>query len=263
MSGSGLARHEAERLLRLVTGATRSAVVGGIPVDEAQAAGFRRMVARRKAGEPLQYVEGTVQFGPIELKVDARALIPRPETEQLWERAMALIPEQPCTVADIGTGSGCLALAVKRERPDIHVVATDISPEALELARSNAKRLKLDVDFREGDGLGALDRSIRGSVAAIVTNPPYVAEADWADLPTDVRDHEPRSALVMGDGLGMYRHLASGASLWLAPTGVLVAEIGELQAREVMRLFGRNGWEATVERDWAGRDRFLVARASR
>lgn len=254
-----MARHEAERLLRLVTGAPRSAVVGGMPVDKAGALRFGRLVARRKAGEPLQYLEGTVQFGPIELEVDRRVLIPRPETEQLWERVMALLPGQPCRVVDIGTGSGCLALAIKHERPDIHVVATDISSDALDLARSNAGRLTLEVDFRNGDGLAALDPSMRGSVSVIVTNPPYVAEADWPDLPTDVRDHEPRSALVMGDGLEMYRHLASGGFSWLTPTGVLVAEIGELQGRDVTRLFHGGGWEATVERDWTGRDRFLLA----
>ena len=112
-------------------------------------------------------------------------------------------------------------------------------------------------------GLAALEPSLRGSVKVIVTNPPYVAEADWAELPTDVRDHEPRSALVAGDGFDMYRHLASEASRWLAPSGVLVAEIGELQGEEVTRLFRANGWEATVDRDWTGRDRFLVARTDR
>ena len=263
LAGCVLPRHEAERLLRVVTGATRTALVSGMAVDDARISRFRRMVSRRLAGEPLQYLEGTVQFGPIEMEVDRRVLIPRPETEQLWERTMALLPEKPCTVVDIGTGSGCLALAIKHERPDIRVVATDISSEALELARSNAGRLSLDVDFREGDGLAALDPSIMASVTVIVTNPPYVAEADWPGLPTDVRDHEPKSALVMGDGLDMYRRLAPEASRWLAPSGVLVAEIGERQGEEVTRLFRASGWAATVERDWTGRDRFLVARMDR
>jgi len=263
ISGSGLAFHEAERLLGLVTGADRSTVVGGMAVDHALASRFRALVARRRAGEPLQYLEGTVQFGPIELEVDGRVLIPRPETEQLWERVMALLPAQSCRVVDIGTGSGCLALAIKHERPDIHVVATDISSDALDLALGNARRLMLDIEFREGDGLAALEPSTIGSVAAIVTNPPYVAEADWAGLPIDVKEHEPKSALVMGNGLGdgldMYRHLASEASRWLAPSGVLVAEIGELQGSDITRLFYGGGWEANVERDWSGRDRFLLA----
>ena len=262
VSESGLAAHEVERLLQLVTGADRSAVVGGIPVDDAGLLRFRELVSRRRAGEPLQYLEGTVQFGPIELEVDGRVLIPRPETEQLWERAMALLPGRACTVVDVGTGSGCLALAIKHERRDVHVVASDVSSDALDLARNNARRLKLDVEFRHGDGLAALDPSMRGAVRVIVTNPPYVAEADWADLPSDVRDHEPRSALVMGDGLDMYRHLAAGASSWLEAAGVLVTEIGDLQGREVTRIFRSSGWEASVEQDWTGRDRFLVARIS-
>lgn len=262
VSESGLAAHEAERLLQLVTGADRSAVVGGIPVDDARLLRFRELVSRRRAGEPLQYLEGTVQFGPIELEVDGRVLIPRPETEQLWDRAMALLPGRACTVVDVGTGSGCLALAIKHRRQDIRVVATDISRDALELARSNARRLALDVEFRHGDGLAALDPSMQGAVRMIVTNPPYIAEADWPDLPSDVRDHEPRSALVMGDGLDMYRHLAEGASSWLQATGVLVTEIGEFQGSEVRRLFRSRGWEASVEQDWTGRDRFLVARLS-
>ena len=263
VSESGLAAHEAERLLCLVTGAERSAVVGGMQVDEGSALRFQRLAARRKAGKPLQYLEGTVQFGPIELEVDGRVLIPRPETEQLWERAMALLPGQPCIVVDIGTGSGCLALAIKHQRRDVHMVATDISREALDLARSNARRLKMDVEFRHGDGLAALDPSMRGAVRVIVTNPPYIAEADWAGLPPDVRDHEPKSALVMGDGLDMYRRLASDATPWLEVGGELVAEIGDLQGEDVTRLFLSNGWEAAIERDWTGRDRFLVARAYR
>ena len=232
-------------------------------IDRRSADEFQQLVGRRLAGEPLQYLEGTVQFGPVELEVDSRVLIPRPETEQLWERAVALLPRRPCTVVDIGTGSGCLALAVKHVRPDIHVVASDISLDALEVARSNARRLKLDVDFRHGDGLAALHPSIRGSVRLIVTNPPYVAEADWGDLPPDVRDHEPKVALVMGDGLDMYRRLVSEASPWLEAAGVLIAEIGESHGGEVTRLFRSNGWEAEGGARLDGRDRFLVARPCR
>ena len=246
-----------------MSGSSRPAVVGGLMVPEAQAIRFRRLVSRRLAGEPLQYLEGSAQFGPIELGVDRRVLIPRPETEQLWERAMDLMPPRPCTVVDMGTGSGCLALAIKHDRPDILVVATDISPAALDVARTNAMRLGLDVEFREGDRLGALDSSMRSAVAMIVTNPPYVSEKDWMDLPRDVRDYEPKAALAIGDGLDMYRYLASEAPGWLVSDGVLVAEIGEQHGEEVKELFDRKGWEAAVTRDWAERDRFLVARRLR
>lgn len=260
ISASGLAVHEAERLLRLITSATRTAVVGGMPVEETRALGFRELVARRKAGEPLQYLEGTVQFGPIDLLVDRRVLIPRPETEQLWERAMQLLPTEPSTVVDMGTGSGCLALAVKHNRPDVAVVATDISSEALEVARKNAARLHLDVEFRHGDRLAALDPPLAGTVTMIVTNPPYVSEDEWATLPGEIRCFEPKTALVLGDGLDMYRYLATEAAGWLTRPGILVAEIGDRQGDRVMRLFRADGWEAVVEQDWTGRDRFLIAR---
>ncbi len=255
----GLVPHEADRLLRTVTRASRVELLGGLRVTECQATRFSRLVERRLAGEPLQYLEGSVPFGPIELEVDQRVFIPRPETEQLWERAMELLPAGRGTVVDLGTGSGCLALAIKYARPDMRVVATDISPLALAAARSNAARAGLEVEFREGDGLAALECSLIGAVAMIVTNPPYISEADWPGLPSEVRDHEPRTALVMGDGLAMYRHLASEGRRWLAPAGVLVAEIGETQGDRLSVLFGEQGWDSEVHRDWTGRDRFLVA----
>ena len=263
LARSGLVPHEAERLLGSVTGANRTAVIGGLEVDANQAVRFAKLVERRKAGEPLQYLEGSVQFGPVELQVDRRVLIPRPETEQLWERVMGLLPEHPCTVVDMGTGSGCLALAIKHERPDTNVVATDISPAALEVARKNSIRLGLEVDFREGDRLAALDKSIRGGVAMLVTNPPYVPERDWPGLPREVREYEPKIALAIGDGLDMYRYIAAEASAWLRPGGAVMAEIGECQGKEVARIFRGNGWEATIGRDWTGRDRFLAARPRR
>ena len=263
IAGLGLPGHEAERLLRVVTGATRAAVAGGLLVDEVLTGRFHRLVERRMAGEPLQYLEGTAQFGPIELVVDRRVLIPRPETEQLWEMAMQLLADRPCTVVDLGTGSGCLALALKHRRADVRVVATDISADALDVARSNAGHLDLDVEFREGDRLAALDTSLRGTVAMIVTNPPYVSQSEWPVLPPDVRDHEPRVALVMGDGLDMYRYLASEAASWLTPDGVLVSEIGERQGEEIKRLFDDHGWKPAISRDLAERDRFLVARKDR
>ena len=263
VSGSGLPRHEAERLLRGVAGAPRAALVGGLRMDDVQAGRFHRLVERRLAGEPLQYLEGTVQFGPVELDVDRRVLIPRPETEQLWERAMGLLFDGPCVVVDMGTGSGCLALAIKYGRPDVRVMATEISAEALAVARSNATRSGLELEFYLGDRLDALDRSVRGTVSMIVTNPPYVSEREWQDLPVDVRDHEPKVALALGDGVDMYRYLASEAAPWLTQSGVLAAEIGETQGQEVQGLFEGLGWQAEIGRDWTGRDRFLVARRDR
>ena len=255
----GIPGHEAERLLRAVTGLPRAAA-GRAELDQAQRELFSELCERRRAGAPLQYLEGTAAFGPIEVRVDPRVFIPRPETEQLWERAVGMLPARPCTVVDLGAGSGCLALAVKHERPDVRVVASDISAAALEVARANAARLGLEVEFRLGDGLAALDPALRGGVDMILTNPPYIAESEWAHLPPEVRDHEPKTALVMGDGLDMYRRLAAEAGPWLSPGGVLAAEIGESQGREAAALFTAAGWGAAVDRDLAGRDRFLTAR---
>ena len=261
LAGSRLPAHEVERLLRAVTGASRTALLGGMAVGRDQKVRFRRLTVRRLAGEPLQYLEGTAAFGPIEVRVDPRVLIPRPETEQLWDLAMGMLPAGPCTVVDLGTGSGCLALAVKHRRPDVRVAAADISAAALEVACLNARRLGLEVDLCHGDGLAALDPALRGRVEMILTNPPYIAESEWEELPSEVRDHEPRSALVMGDGLDMYRRLAAEAAHWLSPDGVLAAEIGEAQGEAVISIFAKAGWESEISQDLSGRDRFLTARS--
>lgn len=250
----GLPGYEAERLRRVAAG-------GGAELDAGGRARFAELCRRRRAGEPLQYLEGTAAFGPIEVLVDGRVLIPRPETEQLWERVMALAPSGPGTVADVGTGSGCLALAVKHRRPDLRVVAVDIDPGALGLARRNAHRLGLETEFALGDLLAPLDPGLRGEVDVIASNPPYIAESEWAGLPAEVRDYEPRIALAGGeDGLLFHRRLAREARPWLAPGGVLMAEIGETQGADVAALFAAAGWEAEIAPDLTGRDRFLTAR---
>ena len=192
--------------------------------------------------------------------VDRRALIPRPETEQLWERAIGLIPpDSPFTVVDLGTGSGCLALAIAHERPRARVVACDISPDALDLARLNASLLDLPVEFFLGDRLSALPTSLSGEIDLIVTNPPYIPDSEWPRLPEEVRDHEPRMALVAGDGLAEFRYLASQAPSWLVSGGGLAAEIGDGQGQAILQMFARR-WESEVGRDLAGRERFLIAR---
>ena len=259
--GGRIPRHERERLLSAVAGEGRAWGAGGPVLDDGQRARLGELLARRRAGEPLQYLEGTAAFGPIEVMVDGRALIPRPETEQLWERVMARLPAGAGTVADMGTGCGCLALAVKHRRPDMRVVAVDIQPEALDLARHNADRLGLEIEFFLGDLLSPLDVRLRGAVDVIVSNPPYVAESEWEGLPAEVRDFEPKVALAGGeDGLLFYRRLAAEAGPWLAPDGMLMAEIGETQGAEIISIFEATGWEADISQDLTDRDRFLTAR---
>ena len=261
LDSTELPRHEVERLIMVVTGAPRFDVVGGVTIDAESVNRLGDLVARRQGGEPLQYLEGTAAFGPIEVAVDPRVLIPRPETEQLWERLMAFLPDDGVIVVDVCTGSGCIALATKHQRHDLSVIGTDISGDALDVARGNARSLGLDVSFREGDLLSALDPSLHGAVGAIVSNPPYVARSEWNRLPIDVRDHEPELALVAGeDGLAVYRRMAVEAGQWLTEDGAVLMEIGEHQGEAVVRLFRAEGWATQLDVDLAGRDRFLTAR---
>jgi len=260
-AASGLPEHEAERLLAAVSGRSRSEVVLGGAVEPEQATRFEMLAARRRGGEPLQYLEGTVQFGPLELLIDDRALIPRPETESLWEEAVSSLGEAgPGTViVDLGTGSGCLALALKYAFPRAQVFGVDSSAAALSLAKENAARTGLDVTFLQGDLFDALSPKLRGRIDLLISNPPYVAEAEWGHLPPDVRDHEPRSALVAGpDGDEVLSRIADEAYWWLGVGGWVLCEVGETQGERAGELF--SGLDREVRRDLAGRDRFLVGR---
>lgn len=252
-----LPTHERRRLLAVVTGEPVHKVYDGMELTARQAARYRQLGLRRMAGEPLQYLEGVVQFGPIEITIDRRALIPRPETERLWERATELIGgTSPRFILDLCTGSGCIALACKHTFPGAHVVATDISGEALGLARENARRIGAVIEVREGDLFEALPADLRRSFDLIVANPPYVALDDR--LPMEVRDHEPLGALLAGaDGLDVIRRIARGLEPWLSPTGLAAIEIGETQGPAVIELFTAAELDARVEPDLVGRDRFV------
>lgn len=252
-----LPTHERKRLLSVVTGHPLPEVYDGMELTQRQARRYQQLGVRRMEGEPLQYLEGTVQFGPITISIDKRALIPRPETERMWERCVELLDE-PEFILDLCTGSGCLALALKHEFPGAHVVGTDVSPEALGLANQNAKTLRAIIEFREGDLYEALPEDLAGAFDLIVSNPPYVE--DDAYLPMEVRDHEPALALRAGDdGLAVLRPLVAEARRWLAPGGMLAMEIGETQGADVVALCGAAGLDARIEQDLAGRDRYVFA----
>jgi len=202
------------------------------------------MVERRLAGEPLQYVVGKWSFRGLELLVDPRVLIPRPETEIVAEvalaevRGLSLPPPRhaggPFVVADLGTGSGALALALAAELPEAEVWATDVSPAALAVARANLAAVgpaASRVHLAEGMWYEALPSGLRGRLRVIVSNPPYVTEAEFAGLPPEVRDHEPTGALVAGPtGRESLEHLVAGGLDWLEPGGALVLEIAPDQA---------------------------------
>lgn len=237
------------------------------PVTEGGMARFDSMLARRAAGEPLQYVLGHWGFRRLDLMVDRRVLIPRPETESVVEVCLAELDrlggaDTTTTVVDLGTGSGAIALAVATERVRTRVWATDSSEDALEVARANLAgvgRAAARVTMTSGDWFGALPVALQGSVQLVVSNPPYVA--DTAELPGEVADWEPSGALRAGaDGLDDLRRIIHGAPDWLEADGVLVCEISPEQAVTVAELASRCFDEVRVEEDLTGRSRALVAR---
>jgi len=251
---SELPDHEIDRLRQAVTGRSRAQLILDPDLSPAEQAAFVDLAARRQAGEPLQYLEGSVPFGGVDVAVDRRALIPRPETEELHELVVSLTAN-PRTIVDVGTGSGNLAIALKHAFADSVVYAIDTSRDAVELAEENTRSAGLEVTVLCGDLFGPLPASLRGEVDVIVANPPYVATG--AVLPVDIVDHEPHMALFAGeDGLDVLRRLAAEAPAWLAPGGLLACEIGETQGPACLRLF--SSLAPTVERDYSGRDRFVV-----
>ena len=213
------------------------------------------LVARRLAGEPLQYLEGTAAFGPWDLRVDPRVLIPRPETELLWEIAAAHV-ESPAVIVDLCTGSGALAIALAKSFPDARVLGADLSSDALDVARLNGDKLETEVEWCQGDLFAALPEDLAGRVDLLVSNPPYVAESEYPTLPEDVQ-REPRLALVAGPtGLEVYQRIAAEIGVWLADGGRFALEIGETQAEAVRSLFGE--FSAQVHQDLNRRDRFVI-----
>lgn len=257
-------RLDAEVLLGEAMGRERAALVAepGAEVTPAAARRFGEMVRRRLRREPVAYILGRKGFRRLELAVDSRVLIPRPETELLVELALEL---RPARVLDVGTGSGAIALAVADELPDAEVVAADTSPGALEVARANAERLGLDERVRfvertlpdDGDGFDL-----------VLANLPYVAERDWPSLQPEVTRHEPREALLAGpDGLDAYRALIPECALRLSRyaermRGALAVEVGEGQAPAVAELMSAAGLgEVEVRRDLAGIERVVVGRS--
>jgi release factor glutamine methyltransferase len=236
------------------------------PAPLGAASYFHGMLARRLAGEPLQYVLERWSFRRLELTVDRRVLIPRPETEVLAGLALDECHRLSARIAvDLGTGSGAIALAMADERPGLEVWATDVSGDALAVAAANQAELgpaAAGVRLCEGSWFEALPEGLAGQVDVIVANPPYVSEAEMADLPGEVRDWEPRAALCAGpDGLEDVVAIVAAAPGWLARPGALLVEMAPHQVRRAVRLAADAGFTSvSVWPDLAGRDRIVLAR---
>lgn len=250
-AGVDTPRVDAEWLVAHVLGTTRSGLAARlddeVPTGDPSSEGLEPLLARREAREPLAYVLGEWGFRRLTLKTDARALVPRPETETLVERALALVEgiERP-RILDVGVGSGAIALAIKDERPDARVTGVDVSADALALARENADRLGLEVELRQGDGVVA----VREGWDLVVANPPYVDELDG--LQPELR-WEPEIALV---GRGEHEKLARETR-----SRFIVFEVGDGQAHEVAEMLERLGCsDVAVFADLAGSDRVVEAR---
>lgn len=227
-------------------------------LPEASRQALAGLIERRTAREPIQYILGTEEFMGMAFRVTPAVLIPRLDTEVLVRETAALVGDRVGRLADIGTGSGAIAVGLATLLPRAAVVAVDISPEALAVARENAASNGVAgrIEFREGDLLAPLAGE---QFDAIVSNPPYIAEEEWAGLMPEVSRWEPKGALTPGtDALLFYRRLATGAPGLLRPSGVLAVEVGIGQAPQVRTLFAEAGLRATVHRDTAGIDRVVL-----
>ena len=258
------ARPEAWLLLAAATGRERAALMAGVPetLNAVQRARLAELVRRRRAREPLAYILGEKEFWSLRFEVAPAVLIPRPETETVVEAVLAQVcdRDQPFRLLDLGTGSGCLLLALLSELPHATGLGVDDSAAALAIARRNAERLGLAAraEFRPGRwGAGLRER-----FDVIVSNPPYVAELDWEALQPEIRQFEPRAALVAGaDGLAAYRALAPDCARLLAPGGVCALEIGLNQGDAVAALLAAQGLVVVERRrDLAGIERCVIAR---
>jgi release factor glutamine methyltransferase len=252
-AGVDTSRLDAEVLLGFVLGVDRARLVvdRDRPLHEDAAARFDALLVRREAREPVAYIIGRRGFRRLELCVDQRVLIPRPETELLVELGLEL--SGGASVLDVGTGSGAVALALKDERPDLHVSGADVSADAVAVARANAARLGLEVTFVAADLMGG------ASPDAVLANLPYVA--DGAELAPEITRYEPAGALFAGpDGLDVIRRAVAAIA---GPTvGLMALEIGPEQSPEVQRLLWEAGFsEVGVRRDLAGLERVVVGTA--
>ena len=264
------ARYESEVLLSYALGMQRIMLYANFeqPLKRAELDAIRPMVKRRGKHEPMAYISGSRGFWTIDLKTDARALIPRPETEVLVERALELLkPMAAARVLDVGTGSGAIALAIAHDAPQAELAATDLSAEALTLARENATALGLTerVAFFQGDLLAGLPGAWLREVDLLVSNPPYVSREEEGLVERGVKAFEPEMALFAEDqGLGLIKRLVPEAFSALKPGGWLLCEIGYAQGSATCALLEAHGFEQIeLLKDLARKDRVVLGQRPR
>ena len=264
-SGVPGARLDAERLLASELGKDRSYLLAHFQdsISESSAERFLARITERRRGKPLQYLLGWQEFRGLEFEVTPAVLIPRPETELLVDVAVQRFSGGNPVVADVGTGSGCIAVATAVALPRARVLATDLSEDALAVARRNAILHNVDdrIQFLSGDLLLPLNAlGLEETLDCVLSNPPYVAERDLAALQREVRDWEPRLALVGGlSGLEIYKRLLPEALRFLKPGGTLIMEIGYNMQAEITQLFDAAWNLEDIRDDFSGIPRIVVA----
>jgi release factor glutamine methyltransferase len=252
-------RLQAEEILADVIGLKRLDLYLNFdrPLQENELQICREHLQRRAKGEPLQYIRGQVEFLNCTIKVTPDVLIPRQETEILADKVIKSLSniEPGTTLLDLCCGSGCLAIAIKKRFPELRVVASDLSKEALAITKQNAQDNQVEIECVQGD----LFENIHESFDIILSNPPYIAEHEYDGLEREVRQFEPKQALISGPtGLEIYRSIEKAIKKYLKPKGQVWLEIGTDQGSKVLEIFDKGKWKAiSLEKDWAGHDRFF------
>lgn len=230
------------------------------PLSPTELDTLRPLVKRRAQHEPLQYIVGFTDFMNARISVNEHVLIPRIETEQLVE---IILNEHPASdelsVLDIGTGSGCIPIALKMERPEWQLSGIDISSNALDVARGNALQNEVEVSFSEGDILSTDSIDVPTPIDIIVSNPPYITPGEKDSLEPQVKDYEPSEALFFDDIESIYQSIISFTDQNLSDTGQLYLELHEGYSQEILLLFDENCWSASIQKDYDKKPRFIVA----
>ncbi|MDX1586821.1 MAG: peptide chain release factor N(5)-glutamine methyltransferase [Balneolaceae bacterium] len=237
------------------------------PLSQSELDTIRPLVKRRAKHEPLQYILGYTEFMNARLSVSPEVLIPRIETEQLVEILLDDHPaeesEEPKSVIDIGTGSGCIPIALKMERPDWQVDALDISEEALHIARKNAEQNEVDINFIQGNILQWQKLPVKGRYDLVISNPPYVLPDEKEELEDQVVEHEPALALFCDNLENMYGNVIRFSENYLQEQGMLYLEVHEKYGEHIQQLFDHTRWETSLLKDYDKKPRFIIAKVSK